>query len=148
MITSGLKVVIDTNVFITIVSKKSPHRWIFDRILKGEFILCISNEILLEYQEVFSSSTNAQVAQNIVDFLVVHPSVNLTWVHFNWDLIKNDFDDNKFVDCAVSSDAYCILTNDKHFNEVKEISFPKVKILSLTEFAKKFKPKRPSNPPE
>jgi predicted nucleic acid-binding protein len=34
------RVVIDTNVFITIFKKDSENRWMFDKILNGEWILC------------------------------------------------------------------------------------------------------------
>ncbi len=57
MNTIGAKVVIDTNVFITILGRQSPNRWIFDKIHKGEFQLCVSHEILLEYEEILSQKT-------------------------------------------------------------------------------------------
>jgi predicted nucleic acid-binding protein len=51
----------------------------------------------------------------------------------------NDFDDNKFVDCAISANAFCILSNDKHFSILNEISFPRVKVLTVDEFETAFK---------
>ncbi len=48
------RIVLDTNILITIIGKKSPFRWIFDHIISGKLILCISNEILLEYQEILA----------------------------------------------------------------------------------------------
>lgn len=44
--------------------------------------------------------------------------------------------DNKFIDCAIAANADYIVTNDKHFNVVKNIDFPKVNILSIQEFIK------------
>jgi len=55
------------------------------------------------------------------------------YVHFG--LIKEDVDDNKFVDCAVASDAEFIVTNDSHFNVLKNIDWPKLTIITLREFA-------------
>ena len=46
------RIVVDTNVLVAIIGRKSPFRWIFDRILSGDFILCLSNEILTEYAEI------------------------------------------------------------------------------------------------
>ena len=57
-----------------------------------------------------------------------------TYVHF--ELLPADSDDNKFVDCAVASDAEYIVTNDKHFNPLKEIPWPKVEIIKIAEFIK------------
>lgn len=41
---------------------------------------------------------------------------------------------NKFVDCAIVSNAKYIVTNDRHFNVLKEIDFPHVDVLNIDEF--------------
>lgn len=43
---------------------------------------------------------------------------------------------NKFVDCAITANAEYIVTEDYHFNELKNISFPSVAIINLKDFAK------------
>lgn len=139
MNTTGEKVVIDTNILITIIGRRSPNRWIFDKIINGELELCVSSEILWEYEEILIEKTNQVVARNIIDFLLISPFVHLVDVYFNWYLIENDPDDNKFIDCAISSGAYCLVSNDQHFNVVKNIDFPKIIVLSLQEFEAKFK---------
>ena len=45
-------VVIDTNCLLQIISKKSPYRPIWDAFLTDRYDLCVSNEILDEYQEI------------------------------------------------------------------------------------------------
>ena len=69
------KVVIDTNIFITILSKKGKNRWMFEKILSGEWILCLTNDIFLEYWEVLEEKTNVNVAGNVIDLLVSHPYI-------------------------------------------------------------------------
>ena len=49
-------------------------------------------------------------------------------------MIKNDPDDNKFFDIAVAGNADYLVTNDAHFNVVKQVSFPSVKIITADEF--------------
>jgi uncharacterized protein len=49
-------------------------------------------------------------------------------------LIKDDPDDDKFVDCAITGNADFIVTHDKHFNILKDIPFPKVETLRIDEF--------------
>jgi len=139
MNTTGTKIVIDTNVFITIIGKKSPNRWIFDKIICGDFILCISSEILLEYEEVLNRKANIEVARNIVDFLIISPYVQKTEIFFNWCLIQNDPDDDKFVDCYLSSSADKLITNDKHFDILCQIDFPRINIISLALFEQKYR---------
>ena len=45
-------VVIDTNCLLQIISHGSPYRPIWDAFLAGQYTLCVSNEILDEYQEI------------------------------------------------------------------------------------------------
>lgn len=54
--------------------------------------------------------------------------------HFSFGLIEADKDDNKFVDCAIAANARCIVTEDKHFKILKEISFPKVEVVNIDYF--------------
>ncbi|MFC3417830.1 PIN domain-containing protein [Algoriphagus hitonicola] len=53
---------------------------------------------------------------------------------YRFGLIEADFDDNKFVDCAITGNADLILTEDKHFEELKQIDFPKVTAMGILEF--------------
>lgn len=136
---SKLKIVLDTNIFIAIIGKKSQFRWIFDQIISGQFTLCISNDILLEYQEILERKTNSEVAYNVIQFLTIHPFVIKTEIFYQFNLITEDEDDNKFVDCAIAANAICLVSNDKHFKILKTIEFPKVNLLTLSEFVQKFK---------
>jgi len=40
----------------------------------------------------------------------------------------------KVVDCAIASGAKYLVSNDKHFNVLKSIPFPKVEIITANEF--------------
>ena len=48
--------------------------------------------------------------------------------------LLQDEDDNKFVDCAIASNASYIVTHDKDFNILKNIPFPKVRIINTEDF--------------
>ena len=139
MNTTAPRLVIDTNIFIAIIGRKSPFRWIFDCLIKGKIILCVSNEILFEYREILARKTTAEIAENVIDFLSVSPFVEKTEVYFNFGLISDDDDDNKFVDCSITANAVCLVSNDKHFQVLKTIDFPKVNILTLQEFEEKYR---------
>jgi uncharacterized protein len=134
-----VQIVVDTNVFINTVSKISPYRWIFDKIVSGEFILCISNEIFYEYWEVLDEQTTPEIADNIANFLVTIPSVKFIRPFINWNLIIADEDDNKFVDCAINAGAECIIIFDSHFNILKTISFPTVRVFTPSQFEEIYK---------
>lgn len=132
------RIVVETNVLVAIIGRKSPFRWIFDRILFGDFILCLSNEILTEYAEILEQKNGPEVATNLVNFLAVYPYVQKTEIYFSFNLISQDADDNKFVDCAISADAYCLVSNDGHFNVLRTLEFPAVNVLTLAEFEREF----------
>lgn len=140
MNTTAVKIVLDTNVFIATIGKTSPHRWIFDAIIEGRFILCISNSILLEYEEILAQKSTPEIADNISNFLAIYPYVYRKEPYIDWNLITEDPDDNKFVDCSVAADAFCIVSNDRHFRPYKNNDFPPLKVLTLVEFEAQFKP--------
>ena len=54
--------------------------------------------------------------------------------HFRFHLIESDNDDNKFVDCAINSGAMYIVTEDHHFNVLKQIPFPHVDCIGIDSF--------------
>lgn len=130
-------VVIDTNCLIQMMSKRSPYRPIWDAFLAQKFILCVSTEILDEYQEIVEQQTTAQIAENLV--LLILNSINVRYVdpHFRLQLITADPDDNKFVDCAFASGADYIVSEDSHFNVLVHTPFPMFNVLTMDEFLKK-----------
>ncbi|MCB9344699.1 MAG: putative toxin-antitoxin system toxin component, PIN family [Lewinellaceae bacterium] len=129
-----MRVVIDTNVLLVSISTKSRYRPIFDALLEGKYQLAISNEILSEYMEVLERKANATVATNIAEALLNSENVIRTEIFFSWGLIKEDEDDNKFVDCAIAANAKYLVSNDKHFRILQEVEFPKVDVVGIEEF--------------
>lgn len=55
---------------------------------------------------------------------------------FHFELITSDKDDNKFVDYAIAANATYIVSEDKHFDVLKDITFPKLLVIKLKEFLK------------
>ena len=128
------RIVLDTNVLLMSIGRKSDYRAIFDALLNGTIQLVISNEILSEYVEILERKTNIIVASNIAEILVKSRHVEKIEASFRWNLITADPDDNKFVDCAVAGNVKYIVSKDKHFNILKNIPFPKVDVLTIDEF--------------
>jgi len=50
-------------------------------------------------------------------------------------MITQDPDDNKFVDCAIAGNATYIVSNDSHFDVLKQIDFPKLVVKNIQEFS-------------
>ncbi|WP_020538386.1 PIN domain-containing protein [Lewinella cohaerens] len=131
-----MRVVLDTNSLLVSIGSKSKYRPIFDALLNGVITLLITNDIINEYVEIIGQRTNAIVADNASDLLMSSPSVEKVKVYFKWSIISQDADDNKFVDCALNGRASFLVTDDKHFNVLKDIGFPPVQIIRTKDFLK------------
>lgn len=128
------KIVLDTNCLIASLSKRGKYYTVWKGLQEGKYILCVSNEILDEYQEIIERKTNAYIAENVIQFLINCKFVEYHEPSFRFCLIEQDPDDNKFVDCAISSNASFIVSNDRHFNILKDINFPHVNVIHLIDF--------------
>lgn len=134
-----MKIVMDTNVLLMILPKASQYRLAFDALIEEKYSLALSNEILSEYVEKLEEKTTATIANNVAELLNVLPNVEKTEIYYNWNLITKDDDDNKFVDCAIASRVRFVVSNDKAFNVLKNVDFPKVDVLTIDEFMEELK---------
>ena len=131
-----MRIVLDTNVLLISIPTISKYRVIFNAIIEHKIELVISNEILSEYIEKIEEKSNQRIAINLAELLTSHRNILRIEPYFKWSLITQDYDDNKFVDVAIACDADYLVTNDKHFNELKSIEFPTVNLISANEFIK------------
>ena len=127
-------VVLDTNVFLVALAPQSPFSLILDALLEHLFTLVITNEILLEYEEVISRRYDSLLVKDIFELLLHLPNVIQRDVFFKWNFILNDADDNKFVDIAIATNADYLVSSDRHFNILKEIPYPKVNLIGIDDF--------------
>ena len=125
---------LDTNCLISSLSKKGQYYPVWKGLQTGQYILCVSTEILEEYAEVIAQKMSAQIASSVIHLLLESSNVELINPYFSLHLIDADQDDNKFVDCAFAANATFIVSNDKHFDVLKVISFPQLIVLKLKEF--------------
>lgn len=131
-----MDVVLDTNCLLMSLSSKGMYYPIWRDLLDGKYTLCFSNEILTEYEEILTEKVGKSVAENIVTALINLPNTRRVEIYYHFLLIKSDPDDDKFVDCAIKSNAKYIVTEDRHFDVLKNISFPKLDVIGIDEFLK------------
>ena len=128
-------VVLDTNAIIQALPTRSRYHKIWSDFLAGCYSLCVSNEILAEYEEILAEHTSPEVAHNVVEAIARHPKTIYRESYFRFHLLSDiDKDDDKFVDCAITAGADYIVTEDNHFNRLKQIPFPHINVLTLDEF--------------
>jgi len=133
-----MKIVLDTNVFLVSISSKSKLHWVFTSLLRGDYILYLTNEILSEYLEIIERHMGHEASQSAGGVLENLSNVRFINTYYRFEILK-DTDDNKFVDCAIASNADFIVTHDKDFNLLREISFPKISVIDTADFKIKLK---------
>ncbi|MBQ1774602.1 MAG: putative toxin-antitoxin system toxin component, PIN family [Prevotella sp.] len=128
------RIVIDTNCLLAILPSRSPYHKVWTDFLENRLEICVSNEVLTEYEEILSAKTSSFFAGAIIKTLLNKKNlirINPVW---RFQLIEQDPDDNKFVDCAICGRAEYLVSNDKHLSVLKSIPFPYVKVVRIQEF--------------
>jgi len=128
------RIVIDTNCLIAILPSKSPYHKVWTDFLEQRLEICVSNEILMEYEEIISEKTSSVFAEAIIKTMINKPNFIRVYPTWRFGYIVSDPDDNKFVDCAICGRAELLVSNDKHFNVLKDIGFPYVRVLRIQDF--------------
>ncbi len=129
-----MKVVVDTNVMLVSINPASRFNPVFRQAISGQYNLCISNAILLEYEEIFKWRINFKMAESALAAFINSPFVFRQDPHISWRLISTDPDDDKFSDCAIAAGAHYLVTNDRHFDVLKQTPFPKLNVISAEAF--------------
>lgn len=125
-----MKIVLDSNVLVSSLGKRSRLRPIWEAFINGQYQLIVSEDIIKEYEEIIHEHSAPGAAELVMEVLIESPDVITQKVYYNWNVITSDPDDNKFFDIAVAADADYLVTNDRHFDVVKTILFPKVNVIS------------------
>ena len=130
-----MKIVLDTNCLIPILVPGSFGHDIWQAFRNGRYTLCVSSEILFEYEELLMRMTgDKEFTALVLETIANANNVERVSPSYRFNLIKADPDDNKYVDCAITAGATYIVSNDRHFAELKSYDFPKVDVRTLTEF--------------
>ena len=94
----------------------------------------MSNEILEEYAEILQKLTDAETSELVLSTILNSPFVRFVTPYYKFNLIEADPDDNKFVDCTLAAGARFLISNDHHYDILKRIEYPKVDVLTISEF--------------
>jgi len=134
-----VKVVIDTNIFISsFLSLKGQPQKLIDLWKTGAITLCLCAEILTEYIDVllrFGLEDEPELAELLTLF---RRQVNIAFVVIEGDLhtVKEDPDDDKFIECAVVANAAQIISGNRHLLKLNQ--HHNISIVSAAEFIKSF----------
>jgi len=130
-----VKVVFDTNVWISIAMEKILKDEFFQ--VKQELTVYVSKDILLEISKVLLYPKISEVVSNAglnekeilraieANSTIVKPKLKL-------QIIEEDVEDDKILECALACKANIIVSGDKHL--LKLAKFRKTRILTPREF--------------
>ena len=116
------------------IPMRSKYRLVWEAFLDEKYVICISNDILSEYIEILTQKVSYTFAIRIANVLLKSNCIKFFDPHFHFGLITQDPDDNKFVDCAIVANADYLVSEDNHFNALRDITFPKVNVINLDNF--------------
>ena len=131
------KVVVDTNVFVSSFFGGNPRK-IIDLWKTGKIVLCLSRPIVDEYVEVLSrlGLQNEGELKELLDIFAKGLNVLFSATTPSLNVIEEDPDDNRFIECAVALKSSYIISGDKHLKSIGD--YMGVHIVTPTEFLQKF----------
>jgi len=126
------KIVIDTNVYISAIFWGGKPRSVVDMGRNKKIMIFASSEIGEEISEKLKKKfklSEDEVSQILFDFSSFISPVKVTK---KYQVIPDDPDDDKFIECAMECCADYIISGDKHLLNLKEYSG--IKIINASEF--------------
>jgi putative PIN family toxin of toxin-antitoxin system len=146
-----MKVCIDTNVLLRLFGNRSPFIRITQALVTGSIQIVVSNDILLEYEEIVTARSGAdrwrEIEELFGNLAAFYGNVLRVDPHFQFHVIASDFDDNKFVDCAIAAQADFVVTSDKAFGAFRSAGYKPLPI-TPEEFIERLQAEQSSPPPE
>ena len=128
-----MRVILDTNVFVSgIFWEGNFCSQIIDKWKNKKFELVSSTDILEEFVETLRNF-KIQMSDEMIEewrnliiesSVIINPKIKL-------NVIKEDPDDNKFLEAGISGNADLIISQDKHLLKLKE--YQGIKIVSPEE---------------
>lgn len=130
------KVVFDTNIFISSIIFGGNPRQCLELAREAKLQLYSSRSILLELAEklrekfLWEEKDVQDVIEGLLDFVtLISPEAQI-------NVVKNDPDDNKILECSITAGAEFIVSGDKHLTSLKR--FEDIPILSAKQFLDTF----------
>lgn len=136
-----MKVIIDTNVFISGIFFTGPSYQILQTWRKNIIKIVLSPEILEEYQRVSEELIERFPNVDLVPiFNMILSRSKMVSVKKLSRQICDDPDDDKFIACAIDTNTKLIISGDKHLLKVS--GFQGISVVKPKMFVDKYLPNR------
>ncbi|MEK6887480.1 MAG: putative toxin-antitoxin system toxin component, PIN family [Candidatus Aenigmatarchaeota archaeon] len=133
-----IKLVLDTNVFVSGFLWEGNESEAIRNIERKEAMNFINPEILSEIEDVISRDKfkDMLAKHNLTADEIIEKIISLSHIvigrKLEENVVKSDPKDDKFIECAINSDVDYIVSGDKHLLELKE--YENIKIITAKEF--------------
>jgi len=132
-----MKIVIDSNIFVSSFFWGGHPREVFERVINGFDELYITDEIIKEITSVMSSSKFEVNSIEIEDYIKIIEKYSQKIALKNVPKsISRDNDDDKILQCGLDGDVDYIVTGDKDLLVLKE--YETIKILNPKDYLETF----------
>ena len=128
------KVTLDSNVWISAIFWKGEAARIIDLAERDKIKIFCSKEILLEIAEVLSKESKFKATSGVIKE-IIEKIADLSHdiiIKTKTNIIQEDPDDNKILDCAFNSRSDYLISYDRHLLNLKK--FKKIIIIHPTGF--------------
>lgn len=127
-----IKVVLDTNVFISALFWKGAPHDVFRKILEGAILNFTSPKILEELKErlLIKFKLPAEKVREFLEVIIFNSQIVYPKKKLN--VVRKDPSDNKIIECALEAKASFVISGDEHLLEIKE--YKGIKIITPREF--------------
>ena len=119
MASAALRIVLDTNIYISAALHGRRAETILELASAGRIILIASEEILDELEEKLQYKLEWPDSQVQLFLRTIRDLVEIVEPEFKLDVMPDDEDDNRIVECAVAGKAGLIVTFDKDLLRLK-----------------------------
>ena len=136
-----MKITVDTNVLISSTFWNGASEKIIKKVEEKEIELVLSGEIIKEFSRVLGykeiqdkiKNKNLEMKRDIEKVISISTIVE---PQQEFNIIKEDRDDNTILECAFEGNVSYIISQDNHLLRLKE--FREIKIVNPEEFLKVF----------
>jgi putative PIN family toxin of toxin-antitoxin system len=128
-----MRVVLDSNVFVSSFFWKGNPRKVFDRVANGLDELFITDDVLKEILTVMSRKKFDLNIKEIEDYINIIENYSIKIICRNTaEEISRDKDDNKILQCGLEGNVEFIITGDEDLLVLK--NYRNIKIVNPKEY--------------
>lgn len=136
-----MRITVDTNILISATFWYGASDKIISQVESKKIELVLSEEIIkeytnvLEYKEIQDKIKNKKLEMKRTIKKIISIATMIVPKE-KLDIIKDDPDDNKVLECAMAGNADCIVTNDNHLLKMRK--YKNIPIITTEEFLEKY----------